>query len=86
MAFDKAERVTDVSFVIDDGTGRIGCNRWYVFSPFFNFFRRIDWSTLSCLKAASLNNIESSSFRKHMWHSGRNKMRSFSILPVRTCI
>ncbi|CAA2955984.1 replication protein A 32 kDa subunit A-like isoform X2 [Olea europaea var. sylvestris] len=28
MAFDKAERVTDVSFVIDDGTGRIGCNRW----------------------------------------------------------
>ncbi|KAI3444166.1 hypothetical protein Pfo_000831 [Paulownia fortunei] len=28
MVFDKSERVTDVSFVIDDGTGRIGCNRW----------------------------------------------------------
>nr|GMC63361.1 replication protein A 32 kDa subunit A-like [Ipomoea batatas]GMC68568.1 replication protein A 32 kDa subunit A-like [Ipomoea batatas]GMD25703.1 replication protein A 32 kDa subunit A-like [Ipomoea batatas] len=28
MAFKKAERVTDVSFVIDDGTGRIECNRW----------------------------------------------------------
>ncbi|KAL4582031.1 hypothetical protein LXL04_006568 [Taraxacum kok-saghyz] len=24
----KAERVTDVSFAIDDGTGRIDCNRW----------------------------------------------------------
>lgn len=28
MVFDKSARVTDVSFVIDDGTGRIGCNRW----------------------------------------------------------
>jgi replication factor A2 len=28
MLFNKAERVTDVSFVIDDGTGRIDCNRW----------------------------------------------------------
>ncbi|GER52014.1 replication protein A 32 kDa subunit A [Striga asiatica] len=28
MVFEKSERVTDVSFVIDDGTGRIGCNRW----------------------------------------------------------
>ncbi|KAI8565824.1 hypothetical protein RHMOL_Rhmol03G0291400 [Rhododendron molle] len=28
MVFNKAERVTDVSFVIDDGTGRIDCNRW----------------------------------------------------------
>ncbi|KAL6965776.1 hypothetical protein U1Q18_036832 [Sarracenia purpurea var. burkii] len=26
--FNKAERVTDVSFVIDDGTGRIECSRW----------------------------------------------------------
>lgn len=24
----KAERVTDVSFTIDDGTGQIDCNRW----------------------------------------------------------
>ncbi|XP_057787288.1 replication protein A 32 kDa subunit A [Salvia miltiorrhiza] len=28
MVFDKTTRVTDVSFVIDDGTGRIGCTRW----------------------------------------------------------
>lgn len=28
MVINKAERITDVSFVIDDGTGRIGCNRW----------------------------------------------------------
>ncbi|XP_011069919.1 replication protein A 32 kDa subunit A isoform X1 [Sesamum indicum] len=28
MVFDKSERLTDVSFVIDDGTGRIGCHRW----------------------------------------------------------
>ncbi|KAA8535599.1 hypothetical protein F0562_030602 [Nyssa sinensis] len=28
MVFNKAERVTDVSFVIDDGTGRVDCNRW----------------------------------------------------------
>ncbi|KAI3772074.1 hypothetical protein L6452_03248 [Arctium lappa] len=28
MIFNKAERVTDVSFVLDDGTGRIDCNRW----------------------------------------------------------
>ncbi|CAI9098488.1 OLC1v1035147C1 [Oldenlandia corymbosa var. corymbosa] len=28
MAFEKSQRVTDVSFVIDDGTGRINCHRW----------------------------------------------------------
>ncbi|XP_042000962.1 replication protein A 32 kDa subunit A-like [Salvia splendens] len=28
MVFDKTAKVTDVSFVIDDGTGRIGCKRW----------------------------------------------------------
>ncbi|KAL3532798.1 hypothetical protein ACH5RR_006319 [Cinchona calisaya] len=28
MSFNKSERVTDVSFFIDDGTGRIGCHRW----------------------------------------------------------
>ncbi|KMT17727.1 hypothetical protein BVRB_2g034790 [Beta vulgaris subsp. vulgaris] len=28
MVFDKVEKVTDVSFNIDDGTGRIGCKRW----------------------------------------------------------
>lgn len=28
MAFDKSAKVTDVSFVIDDGTGRIDCHRW----------------------------------------------------------
>ncbi|KAJ9535449.1 hypothetical protein OSB04_un001428 [Centaurea solstitialis] len=28
MIFNKAERVTDVSFLLDDGTGRIDCNRW----------------------------------------------------------
>ncbi|KAJ8543075.1 hypothetical protein K7X08_005598 [Anisodus acutangulus] len=28
MSFKKSERVTDVSFVIDDGTGRIECTRW----------------------------------------------------------
>ncbi|KAI3782219.1 hypothetical protein L2E82_12256 [Cichorium intybus] len=28
MLVNKAERVTDVSFVLDDGTGRIDCNRW----------------------------------------------------------
>lgn len=24
-----AERVTDVSFLLDDGTGHVDCNRWY---------------------------------------------------------
>ncbi|XP_058002149.1 replication protein A 32 kDa subunit A-like [Hevea brasiliensis] len=28
MVFDKAEKVTDVGFIVDDGTGRIGCRRW----------------------------------------------------------
>ncbi|KAL2554221.1 Replication protein A 32 kDa subunit B [Forsythia ovata] len=28
MLYDKAERITDVSFVLDDGTGRIDCHRW----------------------------------------------------------
>ncbi|XP_027071262.1 replication protein A 32 kDa subunit A-like [Coffea arabica] len=28
MAFNKSEKVTDVQFEIDDGTGRIGCLRW----------------------------------------------------------
>lgn len=28
MAFKKSERVTDVAFAIDDGTGRIECTRW----------------------------------------------------------
>ncbi|KAG5540338.1 hypothetical protein RHGRI_020538 [Rhododendron griersonianum] len=30
MVSKKAERVTDVSFTIDDGTGQIHCNRWPV--------------------------------------------------------
>ncbi|KAK1434791.1 hypothetical protein QVD17_00544 [Tagetes erecta] len=28
MVLNKAERVTDISFVLDDGTGRVDCNRW----------------------------------------------------------
>ncbi|KAD2204138.1 hypothetical protein R6Q59_032997 [Mikania micrantha] len=28
MVLNKAERVTDISFVLDDGTGRVECNRW----------------------------------------------------------
>ncbi|KAF8400290.1 hypothetical protein HHK36_013587 [Tetracentron sinense] len=28
IVFNKAERVTDVTFTIDDGTGRIDCHRW----------------------------------------------------------
>lgn len=36
MVFDKSARVTDVSFVLDDGTGRIGCNRWLGFLICFN--------------------------------------------------
>ncbi|KAJ4833573.1 hypothetical protein Tsubulata_026889 [Turnera subulata] len=28
MVSDITEKVTDVSFIIDDGTGRIGCRRW----------------------------------------------------------
>ncbi|KAF7830194.1 replication protein A 32 kDa subunit A [Senna tora] len=28
MVYEKAERNTDVSFVLDDGTGRIKCRRW----------------------------------------------------------
>ncbi|XP_076941554.1 replication protein A 32 kDa subunit B-like [Bidens hawaiensis] len=28
MMINKVERVTDISFVIDDGTGRVECNRW----------------------------------------------------------
>lgn len=30
MVMSKAERVTDVSFAVDDGTGRIDCIRWYL--------------------------------------------------------
>nr|XP_025659634.1 replication protein A 32 kDa subunit A isoform X2 [Arachis hypogaea] len=30
MMFEKAERTTDVNFVLDDGTGRIKCRRWPV--------------------------------------------------------
>lgn len=29
MVVNKAERVTDVSLEIDDGTGRIDCTKWY---------------------------------------------------------
>ena len=32
MVSDKAEKITDAGFIIDDGTGRIGCKRWYFFS------------------------------------------------------
>lgn len=28
MVFDKVEKATDVGFILDDGTGRIGCRRW----------------------------------------------------------
>ncbi|KAG5540369.1 hypothetical protein RHGRI_020560 [Rhododendron griersonianum] len=35
MVSKKAERVTDVSFTIDDGTGQIHCNRWYLLGLFF---------------------------------------------------
>ncbi|XP_048134359.1 replication protein A 32 kDa subunit B isoform X2 [Rhodamnia argentea] len=28
IVYNKAERVTDVTFSLDDGTGRIDCNRW----------------------------------------------------------
>ncbi|XP_059296168.1 replication protein A 32 kDa subunit B isoform X1 [Lycium ferocissimum] len=28
LLFNKAERITDVSFVVDDGTGRVDCFRW----------------------------------------------------------
>ncbi|KAL1563362.1 replication protein A 32 kDa subunit A-like isoform X2 [Salvia divinorum] len=28
LLFEKTERVTDVSFALDDGTGRIDCHRW----------------------------------------------------------
>ncbi|XP_052624966.1 replication protein A 32 kDa subunit B [Lactuca sativa] len=28
MILNKAERVTDLYFLLDDGTGRIDCNRW----------------------------------------------------------
>lgn len=30
MITSKTERVTDVTFALDDGTGRIDCIRWYV--------------------------------------------------------
>lgn len=29
MVFEKVDRNTDVNFVLDDGTGRIKCRRWY---------------------------------------------------------
>lgn len=29
MVYEKVERNTDVNFVLDDGTGRIKCRRWY---------------------------------------------------------
>lgn len=38
MVSKKAERVTDVSFTIDDGTGQIHCNRWYLLGLFFYIF------------------------------------------------
>lgn len=30
MVSSRAERVTDIAFILDDGTGRIDCNRWYL--------------------------------------------------------
>jgi hypothetical protein len=30
IVYEKAERNTDVNFVLDDGTGRITCRRWYI--------------------------------------------------------
>lgn len=38
LVFEKTERVTDVAFVLDDGTGRIDCHRWYVLGAFFFFW------------------------------------------------
>lgn len=36
MLCEKTEGVTDVSFLLDDGTGRIDCHRWYFVVHFFN--------------------------------------------------
>ncbi|CAN1825469.1 Replication protein A 32 kDa subunit A [Linum perenne] len=32
MVSDKDEKVSDIGFIIDDGTGRVACKRWYFFS------------------------------------------------------
>lgn len=36
LLFEKTERVTDFAFVLDDGTGRIDCHRWYVIHAFLS--------------------------------------------------
>lgn len=28
MVRDKVGRITDVAFILDDGTGRLDCNKW----------------------------------------------------------
>lgn len=37
LVFEKTERVTDVSFTLDDGTGRIDCHRWYALGVLYYF-------------------------------------------------
>lgn len=48
MVLNKSERVTDVNFLIDDGTGRIECNRWYttattLSTPVYFFSYVVGW-------------------------------------------
>lgn len=42
----KLEKVTDVNFTLDDGTGRIGIHRWWVFFLVFFPFPLAAWSIL----------------------------------------
>ncbi|KAG6414415.1 hypothetical protein SASPL_127137 [Salvia splendens] len=53
MVFDKTARVTDVSFVIDDGTGRIGCKRWLM-SSLICFTMDIDLNPLDTQEVEEL--------------------------------
>lgn len=33
MVRNRAGRITDVTFALDDGTGRIDCSKWFVLPP-----------------------------------------------------
>ncbi|XP_057478856.1 replication protein A 32 kDa subunit A-like [Actinidia eriantha] len=39
MVSKKAEKVTDVAFTLDDGTGLIACTRWYTFGFWVKYMR-----------------------------------------------
>lgn len=70
MVFDKIEKVTDVSFILDDGTGRIGCKRW----------------VNEAFDKRQMENIENGMYVQLVGHlrtfKGNTEILAFSVRPV----